>query len=442
MGAWVAQVGDKRSMERGRVDPPSHIDHTTLRRFLMWNLFKSLFRSSKTGRQLSALAAATRNPKRRTFLALETLEDRCVPTLLSVTSSADNINVAGTLRYEVAHAHNGDTIQIAGARTIVLTQGELVLSTNLTIEGQGSAATISGDHQSSVFEVASRAKVSLSDLNITNGDALIGGGISNSGTLTVNDCVLSSNVGIFAGGAIFNLGTLAVSSSTLSGNSAGEGGGICNDGGTVTVSGACLLTGNTGSSGGGLYNTGASLQVSNCFILSNTAAQYLGDGGGICNASGNLTVTNCDIGSNSAGHGGGIYNDGMATITGTYLYNNSAALDGGGMVNDLQGTLVVATSTLAGNSSQVAGGIYSDGTAKITGTTLRGNECTMIGGGICNGGALQLSGDTLVDNVAGNGGGAICVEAGFVWVGDCSFSGNSPDTINGPYISGGANTGL
>jgi hypothetical protein len=100
---------------------------------------------------------------------------------LIVTSNADDITQLGTLRYAIAHANNGDTIFITPAikGAIVLTQGELMLNKDLTIEAGGNAlAMISGNNASRVFEIASNAHVSLTYLNITEGFDNNFGGVS------------------------------------------------------------------------------------------------------------------------------------------------------------------------------------------------------------------------------------------------------------------------
>ena len=111
----------------------------------MPSMFTSWFQRREAARKRSALTAASRNKGRRVFLALEALEDRYVPTTLAVTTAADNVNLAGSLRYELAQANNGDVIEIETSQTIVLTQGELYLNKDLTIEGMGQEKTISGD---------------------------------------------------------------------------------------------------------------------------------------------------------------------------------------------------------------------------------------------------------------------------------------------------------
>src|SRR5439155_21553979 len=87
---------------------------------------------------------------------LEALEDRWMPSTLTVLNNLDS--GAGSLRAEIAVAHNGDTIVfdsgLAGS-TITLTTGELLIKHGVTIAWLGTGnLTISGNHTSRVFEVA------------------------------------------------------------------------------------------------------------------------------------------------------------------------------------------------------------------------------------------------------------------------------------------------
>src|SRR5260370_15670846 len=171
---------------------------------------------------------------------LEALEDRWVPSTLTVTNTLDS--GAGSLRAEIAAAHTNDTIVFATSldgQTITLTSGELLIKHNLTISGPGaSQLTVSGNHASRVFEVKANESVTLSGLTISNG---VAPGVAQSGE----------------GGGILNHGTLTASGSILSGNvAAQDGGGIHNDG-TLTVSGGSILSGNSSDQGGGLHNDGA-----------------------------------------------------------------------------------------------------------------------------------------------------------------------------------------
>ena len=120
--------------------------------------------------------------------------------MLSTLTVLNNLDSgAGSLRAEIAAAHNGDTIVFAPSldgQTITLTKGELLINKNLTIAGPGAGElTVSGNHASRVFEVANGTHVALTGLTISNGLAVggDGGGILNSGTLTVSGSTLSGN---------------------------------------------------------------------------------------------------------------------------------------------------------------------------------------------------------------------------------------------------------
>src|SRR6516225_4543869 len=87
---------------------------------------------------------------------LEALEDRWMPSTLTVTSIADK--GVGSLRADIAAAQSGDSIVFApnlDGQTITL-KSELLLDKNLTITGPGAGQlTVSGNNSSRVFEAAS-----------------------------------------------------------------------------------------------------------------------------------------------------------------------------------------------------------------------------------------------------------------------------------------------
>ncbi len=262
----------------------------------------------------------------------------------TVTNNADS--GAGSLRQAIvdANATTGvaDKINfdLGSAATITLTSSlpPITDGAGLTIDGGSADITISGDNQYHVFEVGSGAKLTLSNLTVAHSTAFRGGGIHNSGTLTVSNSTLSDNRAGGAGGGIYNLaGTVTVSNSTLSGNSA-----------------------NSSESGGGIFN-------------------YNG---------GTLEVSNSTLSGNSAPIAGGIYNAGTATVSNSTLSGNSASLFGGGIDNLWM--LEVSNSTLSGNSAPNGGGGIQNGggaTATLKNTivakSLSGGSCSGI---ITNGG--------------------------------------------------------
>jgi hypothetical protein len=225
-------------------------------------------------------------------------------TTLTVLNSLDS--GAGSLRAEISAAKSNDTIVFApslAGQTITLTKGELLINKNLNIAGPGAGElTVSGNHASRVFEVAAGTHVALAGLTISNGLAVSGDG-----------------------GGILNSGTLTISASTLSGNAAND-----------RWKGNNLV----GGDGGGIYNSGTLSVNGNSTLSSNSAAEH---GAGIDNV-GMLTVSNSALINNS---GNGIFNTGTATVSGSVLSGNTAWA-GGGIQNS--GTLTVSDCTLTGNS--------------------------------------------------------------------------------------------
>ncbi len=332
----------------------------------------------------------------RKFFSLEALEDRWVPSTLTVMNHLDS--GAGSLRADVAAAKSGDTIVFSpslNGQTITLTSGELLIRKDLTIAGPGAGElTISANNASRVFEVAQKENVTLSGLTISHGAAQSrgsggeGGGILNSGTLTVSTITLSGN-SANQGGGILNGGTLTISNSTLSGNSAFDGGGISNN------------------------ETYAKLTVIGSILSGNTVTGSSGDGGGIENY-GTLTVSSSTLSANSALHGGGIWNFGTATVSGSTLASNTVGYAGGGIFEQ-SGTLTVINSALSGNvaSSDAGGdggGIFNwAGALTVSGSTLSGNSAGDAGGGIYNsiyGTVTVKNSSTITGNTAPLGFGA------------------------------------
>src|SRR5262249_45374405 len=135
---------------------------------------------------------------------LESLEDRSVPSTVTVLNNLDS--GAGSLRDAITHAKNGDTIVFAPrltGQTITLTSDDLAINNSLDIEGPGaSLLAISGNDTNRVFDISEGNSVTIAGLTITHGRARTntrwvagsgGGGIFNSGPLTVANDVLSYN---------------------------------------------------------------------------------------------------------------------------------------------------------------------------------------------------------------------------------------------------------
>jgi hypothetical protein len=414
---------------------------------------------------------------RRVRLQLEGLEDRCVPANLYVTSSADDASLAGTLRYELAHANAGDSILIQ-VSSIVLTQGELVVTAKdlsigpqLTAQSPNARVAISGGNHSRVFEFAFASDApQIYNLDITGGNGLAanafgmdyrdgqGGAVLNEANLTIYNCTFTNNSATL-GGAIFNLGydgNLTIGSSTLIKNSAQEGGGIYNYQASARVW-YCKLWGNSAAQdGGALYNRGVpfpgwgwdfppsgTLEVVGGTFYSNTAG---GDGGAICNWVSNLKVSGGDFEHNQAQNGGAIINVfGTAAIDGASLLSNQVvpALPGngqGGAIENFGRTFQVSNCEIQYNAAVAGGGICNGGgTVTVSNSTLDSNWATSAGDNVYNGKWMTITGCHLIDSSTTSYS-VVTDPQGTLHVGGSTFQGMWK--IKGPWINDGNNQGV
>jgi hypothetical protein len=388
---------------------------------------------------------------------LECLEDRAVPAVFTVNSTADVLSptAAGTVTLrsaiEAANATPGNnTINIAtpGTYTISLagTPGEtdnaagefaITGTGNLNIVNtSGGAVTINAAGQSRVFDVNPAGSttpftVTFQGLTITGGAATdaanpdgpnaSGGGIRAQGgaSIVLTNDVLTNNSATADGGGIAlespnndSTGTLTVNASVISNNRGGDaGGGIETDGtGLVTINAGTKIVGNTSvNQGAGIWldNGGAALTVTGTFVSGNSALSTAG------------------------GFGGGIGNAGTGTVTllDSTLANNFAAVQGGGFADqNNHGALVVLNSTIVGNTTQGVGSGIQEGSPSTTinDSTITGNTSIGSGGGLSITSPVFVLNNTIVAGNVSND------------VGGMNFQGTAPD-VNATVTSGSGN---
>lgn len=268
-----------------------------------------------------------------------------------------NDSGAGSLRDAIGGATAGDVVVFDAAlrdRTITLTSGQIVVDKNLVIvsNGTGARVTVSGNRASRVFEVT--ATVTIVGLTIRDGyveGGFGGGGILNTGNLTLVESTVTENVSTGHGGGITNKGTMTIVRTTISENIARDsyGGGIGNYNGGTLVLQNCTISGNVAAaSGGGIDNFDS---VSAVVFFSTIAFNYAaGAAGGI----------------NGSDSPNGV------TLNGTILANNHAPAG-----PDCTGSLVSGDYNLVGRTAGCA----------FTGTTTHDvlNQDPLLG-------ALQLNG--------------------------------------------------
>ena len=178
----------------------------------------------------------------------------------------------------------------------------------------------------------------------------------------------------------------------------------------LTIKGVTITQGNgegaaNSGLGGGIYNNGI-LTLTDSTVSDSQSTFPRGSGGGIYNNGGTLTLTNSTVNNNVAvkEDGGGIYNNGgTTTLIGSNISDNRAGLSGGGIYNN-SGTAMLTNSTVSGSfAGSAGGGILNDnnGTATLTNSTISGNTANFVGGGgIYNRGTLNLTNVTVTRNKA------------------------------------------
>ena len=248
--------------------------------------------------------------------------------------SLDPASGSGTsLREAVLHAPDGSVIGFAPAldgQTLVLTLGQITVGKSLAINASPLAAgvTVSGNHTSRLFSVSSSKTVSLTALDLIDGDASgDGGAILNAGNLTLDRCELSSNEASDGGGAIENSGTLTLTACTLAGNTAAVGGGaIEHASGTLTATN-CTFSGNSAEFGGAIDGDGSStIRLYSCTVSGNHATN---DGGGIEETTGTLLLENTIVAGNTAvDQGSDLKASSINTQAGVNLVSSIAGLGG------------------------------------------------------------------------------------------------------------------
>lgn len=358
---------------------------------------------------------------------------RTVNSALDHDGTCDAVDC--TLREAISASAPGDTIRFAFSGTLLITLGELGIGRDLTIIGPADGSLhIERDAAAGIFfRVFHVTAGTVKIYNLT-----IGGGYAqgNPGTPGNASTPNGGDGGEASGGGILNSGTLTLTHCTVAGNSV-----LGGDGGSG-YDAANGYGGNGGNAfGAGIANLG-SLTLSRCTVYSNLAT---GGVGGFCQLPGQ----------GGAGGGGGISNSGALVMTNSTVYGNitqggaggdsSSATEGDGgnggfsagagvgeITSGMGGapvSLFVTNCTISGNSAY--GGNGGRGGANATG----GDGGSSQGGGLFADNIISDSSkglrNTLIalNNVSGGAGGAGGTP-GFPGGPGGPFLINAPDVVN------------
>jgi predicted outer membrane repeat protein len=315
------------------------------------------------------------------------------------------------------------TLEGTGSGSVLTVDpGVTVNLTGITISG-GTGTLIYGlTWGGGIYDNA--GTVNMTGGSVTGNTATEGGGIWNfncivhtypqPGLVDLSGGIIANNTAQ-KGGGIFNFcnpplggGAVDMTGGSVTGNTATEGGGIWNgvEDASFNLSGGSIID-NTAEGGGGIFNSGY-VSVSGGTIAGNMATV---DGGGIYiprlpiyYRSSSVSMSGGSItGNTAADNGGGIFTLGggyqPVSISGGSVTGNTAT-DGGGIYSD-DPFVILSGGSVAGNSATVdGGGIFNnvDGTVYLSGGSITGNTATVDGGGIFNLGTLVGSATTITGN--------------------------------------------
>lgn len=268
-----------------------------------------------------------------------------------------------------------------------------------------------------------------------------GGAVYAGSGLSLSTSTLTTNKasGAYAfGGAVDSEFNSSFSSDSFTSNAASGGAGGFAEGGAIylgdgnsSFSAASFLENRASATGASSFASGGAVAAfagvsvgggSSFQSNSASAAASVGfgaEGGALAVEQGPLTFTGSIAGNTATTQGGGLWVDGIATVTNATLSENTVAAmqsanDGGaGMYASYAGTLTMTGSTIAFNtaygdpSDAGGGGMFNAGGATITNSTIENNTSAADGGGLENdaAGSVSLANVTIYANVAsGNGG--------------------------------------
>ena len=252
---------------------------------------------------------------------------------LIVTSGADD-GSEGTLRYAVEKAYSGQTISFK-VDTVTLTT-PLYIPKSLTLRGNPTTICQTGTRRGITLSAEGSIWKFYDLVFTTDGSSSDYPGLTNHGLLYLNDCTVTNCIG---GGGIRNTGNLTMRNCTVSGNTlsrfyTGNAAGIGNEYLGILTMHDCLVENNINSqrnSGSGGITNGYILFMYGCTLRNNSCTRR---GGGMLLSSSSQTVIaqECVLQDNTpdqiAGNNGyTLLDDGTNTI-GTSPGRSSVALAG------------------------------------------------------------------------------------------------------------------
>ncbi len=339
---------------------------------------------------------------------VDTLADTVAVNLKTGQDANGNVSLRSAIMAADANPQSSTVIVPAGTYTLTIpasgndgpATGDLDISSKVSIEGSTTGLTIvDGNKLDRVFHIES-GNVAISNVVIEDGIAAgNGGGILNSGaTVTLTSVQLTDNVALGTNGTNGANGgegsPVGVAGGAGGAGTAGEGGAICNTAGSLTLTNCVISTnsavggnGGTGGNGGFGQDTSGLSGVNGNPGLGgaggNGGAGGAGEGGGVFNAAGSTVILSGDTFSKNQAIGG---TGGTGGVAGVGQGDDAAGTGGSGtggaggegrggaargaLCNLGKATLSVSPSTFSSNEAEGGAGGNGSGEPPTVGIAL------------------------------------------------------------------------
>lgn len=353
-----------------------------------------------------------------------------------IASSAPTATLTGGVisGNESTQASAGNGGGIWAARPTASTTGTLTLDGT---DVKDNISAVYGGGLSLGFGVTTEIK---GGAEVSGNEAVAGGGIFNSGSLTVRASAVDDNDASYQGGGLYNGSTTATDTPTanLVDSSVDENSAAFGGGGIVTIAGATLtgsgghVSGNDGIGGGGLVVGDGGKATFDDTDFNGNVASNLG-GGAVLNA-GTTSITRATMRDNQAVHTTGTTGLGGAIFSGSDTDNANTVL-------------TVKKSTISGNEAYAASAILTASTgagaankASVDNSTITNNASSSAVGAIQQYHPMTITNSTISNNTAagsGAGGGLYLFAASQVGVAGTILSGNTGLECTGGAVNDG-----
>jgi hypothetical protein len=211
--------------------------------------------------------------------------------------------------------------------------------------------------------------VTVDGLQIKNGRASAGGGVSGTGVhLTLQRSIVSDNQATGSGGglSISNSSSLSLDTSRVISNTAGDtGGGLALNSpiSTSTLSQAWVFGNRAAAGGGGLYLSGGQVTLDRVILVDNAVTQPAAAGSGLVAGNAKINLMHLTLARNTGGAGSGLSLSGASVLTATNL---------------LAAGQVVAISITAPSTSTVDGVLWGTGTTWANSANTAGSGSVSV----------------------------------------------------------------